>query len=224
VISIASSSPYPHETRIGASIPDSPSRLRTPYSSVSELVATHSQLEILERRVQEGIDEVNMHPILVLNKSPPLRVQDATPEEEKAQTRYTVQREISRIPSYWEPRPWDSPDDNMGESDSEVLKMQLQEYTGDRIRIGITGHSLRQWGNPIPKKKERAKNNQLDVDYICEKKQFVPAFEEKPQKQKAKRTESAPRKSSQGRDLVLVLSSLLFDTDESDCATDYEMF
>lgn len=89
------------------------------------LFRKHMRLEIIESRINDGIDEVHLHPALsseIENKREELKI---TKSELKLKANYRFHKEEKKIPKFWEPRIWDNQKDVMDQEESDKLYCEI---------------------------------------------------------------------------------------------------
>jgi hypothetical protein len=208
------------------------------------MVNVHSQLEVLERRVQDGDDEIHVHPIAIIEILDTEGVQNITQDERDMQNRYLTAPEKDIVPTFWEPRQWDSAATRLTESESNMWREQLREFTPGRMAISIIHKREKSVTIQRRQKKLPTVNSSpsitrfLQTDFDDEADPAVTTTKDTTGSSHAWRghrivPSSARRMSTRSNGsvaipsadaLMLYLPTQVFGTDTSDCETDQEIF
>jgi hypothetical protein len=176
----------------------------------------HFELEVLEDRIQLGIDQVRVHPIMAIAALPDFNPNRLSVSERRKQTQYTEEASHEICPSFWEPRPWDREEDRMSEADSNALRERM---TRPQTRV-----------RPARGRRLHLKMKDLfsssDEEFKMRLDREPPIREPRPPRRSAIRTRSSgpvdptPPKPP----LPIEIPSLSFVTESSGCETDGEDF
>jgi hypothetical protein len=167
------------------------------------------------------------------------------------QRRYIIEPDREVVPSFWEPRPWDSPEAIITESESKHLGEQLKEFTPARMADSVL-NPVREKSAIIqkPHKKLPIVQGQNDIlrflwapnrgDFNDEARPEPPIIQESngeveaaPPKWKTSHSMEKSQRRMRTRserslpsadDLMLCIPTRLFETDTSDCETDPDVF
>ena len=89
----------------------------------------HSRLEVLESRINYGFDEDHNHPGIAALIEWAVGKLDCTHEEEKLKEHYIQLPPTKKVPTFWEPRPWDKPENILTEKENQILIEKIQQQT-----------------------------------------------------------------------------------------------
>jgi hypothetical protein len=88
-----------------------------------DVCEAHGQLEVCEHRIINGLDKEHRHPALCVEAAA-LDIEFTALEEEKAD-RYAVCEVSEKVPTFWPPRVWDSPEKKLSDEESKRLEQLL---------------------------------------------------------------------------------------------------
>jgi hypothetical protein len=95
---------------------------------LSELEDVHYRLEIIEGRIRMGDNPENDHPALSISLLPHYSFKKLSPPEKEAKENYVTISEENWVPTFWEPRFWDTPQNFMTVGESCRLKEKLAAF------------------------------------------------------------------------------------------------
>jgi hypothetical protein len=91
-----------------------------------DIVATHTELETYERRIRNGTDQDHRHPAQVIAASDDGPFVPARDEAARGD-HYELAPTTDRVPAFWPPRVWDTPDTAMSPEETETMVGVLSE-------------------------------------------------------------------------------------------------
>lgn len=90
-----------------------------------DMLDHHKILEILENRIIYGFDDKIQHPAQSIDLIYKGFTVVMSEEEHQKTERYNQENEIHIVPRFWDPRPWDKPDDLLSVEQSDELENKM---------------------------------------------------------------------------------------------------
>lgn len=75
---------------------------------INEMIKIHYQLEIIEHRIQVGIDNEHQHPALAIDILKEVGLTNESKKDRQYLQRYEQVNDPLFVPTFWEPRSWDA--------------------------------------------------------------------------------------------------------------------
>ena len=198
-----------------------------------KMTELHFEIEVIEARIQEGEDEIHEHPAMAQEVHLELGLQSMTKKERQHRNLYELKFEKNIVPLFWEKRVWDKDFYKLDEKESELLKEDiLNSINGKKINrkgslrsssknLKFEESSLTEEFESLVSSSDDSNSNSYSDDEINE---IKSKLEENPKNigEKMKTRRSIPQISSLSIKPICKFSSKIFNTDNSDCLTDWE--
>jgi len=201
------------------------------------LVNRHFEIEVIEYRIQEGEDLEHEHPAMAVDIHSKSGIYNFNKKELQHRNRYELKHEKNVVPLFWTNRVWDKDFLKLSELDTQKLKEEID--FADNSRKGMRKSTSRIHTKPTTYQSdsnesdysvtletstsdgsstESEDDEQINTQADEEKLDPVPLIQSRRmRKTMATRASAGPIITN----AVCKFSSRLFDTDESEWATDW---
>ena len=106
------------------------------------MLKAHQNIEILEGRINDGIDQDHLHPAMAVQMYTGKKVKDITQEEKFRYKNYKPKAVKNKIPGFWVPRAYDESENKMSDEKSEKLKNRIEVFYNSR-KLSLAGEDMR---------------------------------------------------------------------------------
>ena len=121
----------------------------------TDIIKSHSRLEIFEHRIQMGEDENYVHPAMAITRADKSQIDDFTEKEKEKQNRYIEKKVHQTIPRFWPSRNYDTEDNKMSIEDTEKLKLKIQDEIDSGLKSDQNKKRIFKKGSPRKPRRPR---------------------------------------------------------------------